>query len=169
MVRRHELTDSQWESIENLLPGKASDPGRTGDDNRKFVNAVLFVLKTGIPWSDLPDRYGNHNSGNHNSGNHNSGNHNSGNHNSVWKRFDRWCSKGVWKRIFVELADEELLLEELEEVHLDSSTVKAHQVASTGRRQAGEKKAKPTNVDVWGEAAGDYPRKTTPSRGRPAN
>lgn len=128
MIRRHELTDSQWGSIRSLLPGKASDPGRTAKDNRVFVNAVLFVLKTGIPWSDLPERYGNPN--------------------SVWRRFDRWCANGVWERIFIELAEDELL-EEMEEVHLDSSTVKAHQVASTGHRQPGEKKAKPMSDDVW--------------------
>ena len=134
MGRRHELTDCQWQSIESLLPGKAGDPGRTAKDNRVFVNAVLFVLKTGIPWSDLPDRFGNPN--------------------SVWRRFDRWCANGVWERIFVELAEDELL-EEMEEVHLDSSTVKAHQVASTGRRQAGEKKAKPMSGDVWDAAEED--------------
>jgi putative transposase len=134
MVRRHELTDSQWRLIEPILPGKAGDPGRTGKDNRLFVNAVLFVLKTGIPWSDLPERYGNPN--------------------SVWRRFDRWCANGVWERIFVELADDELL-EELEEVHLDSSTVKAHQVASTGRRHPGEKKSKPMSDDVWDVAEED--------------
>lgn len=49
MVRRHELTDTQWEAIQEYLPGKVSDPGRTAVDNRLFVNAVLFVLKTGIP------------------------------------------------------------------------------------------------------------------------
>ncbi len=76
MRRRHELTDSQWEKIQHLLPGKASDPGRTAADNRLFVNAVLYVLRTGIPWEDLPARFGKHN--------------------TVWKRFDRWCAAGVW-------------------------------------------------------------------------
>jgi transposase len=58
MARRHELSDDQWEMIEDLLPGKVGDPGRTAVDNRLFVNAVLFVLKTGIPWEDLTARYG---------------------------------------------------------------------------------------------------------------
>lgn len=49
MRRRHELTDEQWERIKDHLPGKATDPGRTAADNRRFVNAVLYVLKTGIP------------------------------------------------------------------------------------------------------------------------
>jgi putative transposase len=129
MVRRHELTDSQWEKIADALPGKAGDPGRSGEDNRLFVNAVLFVLKTGIPWSDLPARYGKPN--------------------TVWKRFDRWCAAGVWERLATLLGDPDL-----DEVHLDSTSVKAHQVASTGRRQSGEKKRKPTRgaVSVAAEA-----------------
>lgn len=69
MPRRHELTDDQWEAIKDLLPGKAGDPGRTAADNRLFVNAVLYVLKTGIPRDDLPARFGTSN--------------------PVWKRFDR--------------------------------------------------------------------------------
>ncbi len=115
MGRRHELTDVQWEQIRDLLPGKAGDPGRTAADNRLFVNAVLFVLKTGIPWEDLPPRYGKPN--------------------SVWKRYDRWCAAGVWERVGRALGDPDL-----EEVQLDSTTVKAHPVASTGRRLPREKK-----------------------------
>ena len=58
MARRHELSDDQWNAIQALIPGKAGDPGRSGRNNRLFVNAVLFVRKTGIPWDDLPERYG---------------------------------------------------------------------------------------------------------------
>ena len=134
MKRRHELTDLQWQQVKDLLPGKSTDPGRTAGYNRLFFNAVLFVLKTGIPWADLPHRYGKPN--------------------TVWKRFDRWCANGVWERVFRELGQEELI-GELAEVHLDSSTVKAHQVASTGRRQIDEKKVKPTNDAVLDEVAAD--------------
>ncbi len=59
MLRRHELTDTQWNAIKDLIPGKQGDPGRTGQDNRLFVNAVVYVARTGIPWMDLPERYGN--------------------------------------------------------------------------------------------------------------
>ena len=134
MPRRHELTDGQWEAMEHLLPGKKGDPGRTASDNRRFVNAVLFVLKTGIPWEDLPERYGKPN--------------------TVWKRFDRWCGNGVWKQVFRALGEEELE-EELTEVHLDSSTIKAHQTASTGRRRPDEKKALLTIGVVSDEAVAD--------------
>ncbi|QEL16645.1 IS5/IS1182 family transposase [Limnoglobus roseus] len=115
MRRRHERTGPQWEKIQPLLPGKASDPGRTATDNRLFVNAVLSVLSTGIPWEDLPTRFGKHN--------------------TAWKRFDRWCAAGVWERIAVALGTPDL-----EEVQLDSTTVKAHPVASSGRRLPREKK-----------------------------
>ncbi len=132
MRRRHELTDEQWERIHDHLPGKAGDPGRTAADNRLFVNAVLYVLKTGIPWDDLPERFGKPN--------------------SVWKRYDRWCASGVWPRVAKALDDDD---DEPEELQLDSTSVKAHPMASTGRRLAGEKKTPPTTADAWaGPAVG---------------
>jgi putative transposase len=130
MRRRHELTDEQWELIKDLLPGKAGDPGRTAADNRLFVDAVLYVLKTGIPWDDLPARFGKPN--------------------TVWKRYDRWCANDVWQEIVRALGDPDL-----EEVQLDSTTIKAHPVASTGRRESGEKKKKRTIDAASGEAAAD--------------
>ena len=130
MRRRHELTDEQWESIQDLLPGKAGDPGRTAADNRLFVDAVLYVLKTVIPWEDLPARFGKPN--------------------TVWKRYDRWCANDVWQEIVRALGDPDL-----EEVQLDSTTIKAHPVASTGRRELGEKKKRRTSAAASGEAAAD--------------
>jgi putative transposase len=126
MGRRHALTDDQWDRIKELLPGKEGDAGRTAADNRLFVDAVLYVLKTGIPWEDLPGRFGKPN--------------------SVWKRFDRWCCAAVWERMAAALTDPDL-----EEVQLDSSSVKAHPVASTGRRGPAEKKKRPTPVAASGE------------------
>jgi len=120
MARRHELSDEQWNAIKGLVPVKKSDPGRTGRNNRLFINAVLFVLKTGIPWDYLPDR--------------------SGKPNTVWKRYDRWCSRGVWERLFQAMGEPEL-----EEVQIDSTGIKSHPVASTGRRLADEKKKTLTN------------------------
>jgi putative transposase len=128
--RRHELTDVQWEKLQHLLPGKKSDPGRTAADNRLFVNAVVYVLKTGVPWADLPGRFGKHD--------------------TVRKRFDRWCARGVWARVAEAAGDPDL-----REVQLDATTVKAHPVASTGRRRRGEKKRTPTPGGVSVEAAAD--------------
>lgn len=57
-IKRYELSEGQWQRIEPLLSGKGSDPGRTAADNRLFVNGVLWVLRSGARWSDLPERYG---------------------------------------------------------------------------------------------------------------
>jgi transposase len=109
MAKRYELTSAQWARIENLLPGKVSDPGRTGADNRTFVNAVLWVLRSGARWSDMPERYGKYK--------------------TVHKRFTRWAAKGVWDRVFANLIkdrDNEYLM-------IDSTIVRAHQQAATGK------------------------------------
>lgn len=104
-MRRFELTDEQWERIKNLLPGREGDPGVTAKDNRLFIDAVLWIARTGAPWRDLPERFGNWN--------------------SVFQRFRRWAKKGTWQRIMEELqdADWQLLL-------LDSSVIRAHQHAA---------------------------------------
>lgn len=102
-MRRHELTDSQWNSIEGLVPGKAGDAGRTAKDNRQFLNAVFWIAKTGAPWRDLPERFGKWN--------------------SVYQRFRRWCKKGVWQQIGQQLGIEN----ELEILMLDSTIVRVHQ------------------------------------------
>ncbi|RWH31154.1 transposase, partial [Mesorhizobium sp.] len=80
MAKRYELTNVQWARIAALLPGKAGDPGRTAADNRLFVNSVLWVLRSGAHWHDLPMRYGKWK--------------------SVHTRFSRWANKGVWERVF---------------------------------------------------------------------
>ena len=73
-VKRYELSQAQWDRIAPLLPGKASDPGRTAVDNRLFVNGVLWVLRSGAHWQHLPERYGKWK--------------------SVHKRFTRWAKAG---------------------------------------------------------------------------
>jgi transposase len=109
MVKRYELTNEQWERICDFLPGKKSDPGRTGADNRHFVNAVLWVLRSGARWSDLPERYGKYK--------------------SVHKRFTRWAANGIWERIFVALTKDR----GNEYLMIDSTIVRAHQQAATGK------------------------------------
>ncbi len=128
MSQRHALTDGQWDRIKDLVPGKAGDSGRTGEDNRLFVDAVLYVLKTGVPWRDLPERFGNWN--------------------SVWRRFDRWCENGVWERIVKELCEYDF-----EEVQLDSTSIKVHLAAVGGRREGDEKNAMPIVAEVWAALA----------------
>ena len=74
------LNNSQWERVAPLPPGKAGDPGRTAADNRRFLEAVLWIARVGAPWRDLPDPLGNWN--------------------SAFKRFRRWTQKGVFERPF---------------------------------------------------------------------
>lgn len=109
MKRRHELSDDQWDRIKDLLPGKEGDIGVTAKDNRLFVNAVLWIAKTGAPWRDLPERFGKFN--------------------SVWRRFDRWSEKGVWERVFREFQDPDT-----EWLLLDSTTIRAHQHAAGAKK-----------------------------------
>ena len=104
-MRRYEIADDAWDRIKGFLPGQPGDPGVTAKDNRRFVNAVLWIARTGAPWEDLPDRFGKPN--------------------SVWRRFDRWARKGVWARVFRELQDPDL-----EWLLLDSTVIRAHQHAA---------------------------------------
>ena len=105
MIRR-ELTDAQWRRIERLVPGKEGDKGRHGEDNRLFVDAVLWINRAGAPWRDLPKEFGNWN--------------------SVFQRFRRWAKKGVWERIFNALVDNP----DFEYLIIDSTIVRAHQHAA---------------------------------------
>jgi transposase len=109
MARRYELSPEQWRLIEQLLPGKAGDPGRSGSDNRQFVNGVLWILRSGAHWHDLPERYGKWK--------------------TAHKRFSRWAKAGVWERVFAHLINDP----DNEYVMLDSTLVRAHQQAATGK------------------------------------
>ena len=105
MIRR-ELTDLDWRRIEELVAGKTGDKGRHGEDNRLFVDAVLWIARAGAPWRDLPPQFGNWN--------------------SVFQRFRRWAKKGVWQRIFAALLENP----DFEYLIIDSTIVRAHQHAA---------------------------------------
>ncbi len=109
------LRDDQYERIESMLPGKATDVGVTARDNRLFVEAVLWIARTGSPWRDLPRSFGPWN--------------------SVYKRFARWSDRGVWHRVFAELAKDA----DFEEVFLDSTIVRAHQHAAGAAKKTASK------------------------------
>jgi transposase len=111
---RRALTDGEWQRIESLIPGKKGDKGRHGADNRLFVDAVLWLVRAGAPWRDLPEEFGKWN--------------------SVFKRFRRWAKKGVWKRLFTELGENP----DLEYLIIDSTIVRAHQHAA-GAQKGGPK------------------------------
>lgn len=103
---RTTLTDEQWGRIASKVAGKQGDRGRTGQDNRLFIEAVLWVARTGAPWRDLPEKFGNWN--------------------SVFKRFRRWAKKGIWESIFNELSADA----DIEYLMIDSSVVRTHQHGS---------------------------------------
>ena len=101
-MERNVLTDEQWARIAPLLPGKPGDRGRTAKDNRLFLEAVLWRVRTGAPWRDLPERFGKWG--------------------SAWKRFRRWAEKGVFERIFQALSEDP----DFEYALIDGTIVKVH-------------------------------------------
>lgn len=99
---RLSLSDAQWDRLAPLVPGKPGDPGRSGDNNRMFVEGVLWIVRTGAPWRDLPTCFGNWF--------------------AVWKRFRRWALNGVFDRIFQELSGEP----DFEYALIDGTIVRVH-------------------------------------------
>lgn len=102
-TRRYALRDDQWENIKDLLPGREGQVGVTAEDNRLFVEAILYRDRAGIPWRDLPERFGDFR--------------------VVHTRFSRWAKTGVWKRVFQQLAEDA----DNEYAMIDSTVVRAHQ------------------------------------------
>ncbi len=101
------LRDDQWGRIEGFLPGKSTDCGVTAKNNRLFVEAVLWIIRTGSPWRDLPDDFGHWH--------------------RVYVRYNRWSKKGVWERVFKAMAD----APDLEYLMVDGSIVRVHQHGAT--------------------------------------
>ena len=105
-MHRHELSDAQWARIVGLLPITPGPRSKRGD--RVFVNAVMWRLKTGAPWRDIPERYGSWK--------------------TIYNRFARWAKRGVWERVFkaLRIGDDVGSL-------IDGSVVRAHQDAAGGK------------------------------------
>ena len=118
-MNRSVLSDAQWDKIAHLLPGKPGDPGRSGIDNRRFVEAVLWIARTGAPWRDLPFSFGNWN--------------------SVFKRFRRWATNRVFEQAFQVLRGEP----DFEYVIADGTISRVHQKA-TGAK--GGPRARPSGA-----------------------
>ena len=113
-IHRYDLDDRKWEKIKPLLPGKQGDVGRSAHDNRLFVNAVLFIANSGVPWRDLPERYGKWN--------------------SVYQRFNRLSKRGIWQAIFDKLRENDE--PDWDWVMLDSTSVRVHQHGTGQKKQA---------------------------------
>jgi transposase len=110
-MRRFGLRDDQWERIKNLLPGREGSVGVTASDNRRFVEAVLYRYRTGMPWRDLPERFGEGT--------------------KVHLRFSRWAKSGVWERVFQHLAADA----DNEYAMIDSTIVRAHQHSAGAQKK----------------------------------
>jgi len=113
-LSRYALTDQQWELFAERLPGRDGTVGVTAKDNRLFVDAVVYKFRAGIPWRDLPARFGFWH--------------------RIYVRFDRWSRKGIWQKLFEQLAgdpDNEYSL-------IDSTIVRAHRNASGARKRGSQ-------------------------------
>ncbi len=115
-MERGDLTDQQWLQLEAFLPAQKPRIGRPGKDHRTIINGVLWVLRTGAPWRDLPERYGPWR--------------------TVASRFYRWRKKGLWDRLLAELQQKADAVGQLEwEVHyVDGTIVRAHQHAAGAKK-----------------------------------
>jgi len=113
-MARTVLRDDQWGRIRDLLPGKASDCGVTATDNRKFIEAVLWIARTGSPWRDLPESFGHWH--------------------RVYVRYHRWSHKGSWSQLFEVIADDP----DLEYLMVDGSIVRVHQHGAAKKQQNDE-------------------------------
>src|SRR6476646_12206608 len=118
MARRHELTDEQWRRLEPLLPPQRPETGRPARDHRTVVNAILWRLRTGAPWRDLPERYGPWQ--------------------TAYSRFRRGQQAGVWTRVLAALQANGDARGDLDgSLHfVDGTTVRAHQHAAGAKKGA---------------------------------
>jgi transposase len=122
-MKRHELTDSQWELLTPFFPPRRRQRGGQWKDDRTILNGIFWRLNTGAPWRDLPERYGKWK--------------------TLHKRFTRWAKAGVWDEVFASLIkdrDNQYLM-------LDSTLVRAHQQAATGKGG--------TKIRLWGAPEAD--------------
>lgn len=104
------LRDDQWQRMSQHIIGDERTRGSSGRDNRMFVEAVLWIVRTGSPWRDLPEVFGDWN--------------------SVFRRFSRWSHKGIWWRIFEAMSDDP----DFEYLIVDSTIIRAHQHASGAKK-----------------------------------
>ncbi len=115
MLKRYELTDQEWEQIAPLIPSNKGKRGRLPKDDRLMLNAMVWLVRSGAPWRDLPERYGPYS--------------------SVYSRFRKWIDDGILDNIFRVLS----LESELYELSIDASIVQAHQHSAGAKKGASER------------------------------
>jgi transposase len=129
MVGRGELTDEAWEQIDPLLP-KNARRGAQWKEHRKVINSILWKLRTGAPWRDLPSRYGPWQ--------------------TCYDRFVRWRRDGTWERLLTHAQTKSDAVGEVEwVVSVDSSVVRAHQHAAGARRKRSQRDKKGGSNILW--------------------
>ena len=122
-MKRYGLRDDQFARIENLLPGRPGTVGRSSElGNRLFVEAVIWKFRSGAPWRDLPERFGDWK--------------------NTHKRFSRWATSGVWERLFKALADDP----DNEYAMIDATIVRAHQHSAGARKKGASTKPSAARV-----------------------
>lgn len=109
-MARYDLSEAEWRLIAPLLPDKSRGVARV--DDRRVINGIFYVLRTGSPWRDLPERYGPYT--------------------TVYNRYNRWAKAGIWLRIFEALAARSPQSMQM----IDSSIIRAHQHAAGGKKGA---------------------------------
>src|SRR4051794_37407820 len=115
MRRRHELSDTEWARLQPLLPPRK--PGRPRHDDRRMLNGILWKLATGVPWRDLPERYGPWQ--------------------TCYERFRRWQADGTWDRLVAHAQTKSDAVGELDwDISIDATIVRAHQHAAGARKGA---------------------------------
>jgi len=126
--RRHDISDETWGLLERHLPGREGTWGGIAKDNRLFINAVFWILRTGAPWRDLPPDYGD------------------------WKnthrRFCRWRDKGIWERLLEQLINDP----DYEWLRIDASHIKVHPHAAGakgGNQEMSRTKGGSTRNCIW--------------------
>ena len=126
--RRHDISDKLWNKLSPHLPGGSGKVGRRAEDNRRFLDAVLWILRTGAPWRDLPPDLGG------------------------WKnthrRFCRWRDRGIWEGLLEQVMDEP----DLEWLMIDASHIKVHPHAAGargGNQEMGRTKGGSTQNYIW--------------------
>ena len=136
MLHGHTISDADLDRIKDLLPGRPGQHGGVARDNRLFIDAVLYVARTGIPWADLPARFGNWN--------------------SAWRRFNRWAEAGRWDPILAALREPDL-----DVLLLDSTAVRAHPCAAGAPKNGMAAAASPSRPSAVA-GAGSGRRSTAP-------
>ena len=135
-MQRHEMSDEEWQKIEDLLP-RSEGPGRRWEDHRRVLNAMFWVLRTGVPWRDLPERYGPWQ--------------------TVYDRFNRWRKDGTWDRMLERL---QIRLDENGQIDwdlwcIDGTSIRAQRSAAGARKKGGPPTSPKTTRWAIREADGD--------------